>query len=99
MTSLAAPSRSLTMAFTRREAMKSVAATGAVLAFSDLDLLAWQVPSFSSRDEIFNNSIVVDDLSGFNPQADRADPFAVVKEAGVTIVRPTLGDVEPETAY
>jgi len=57
-------------------------------------------PSFSSLDEVFKSSIIIDDLSGFDPKPSLPDAgFSVVKESGITIVGPTLGEVEPETAF
>jgi len=87
------------MDLTRRTVLKGVTASGIVLALAP-ELDALQSASFSSLDEIFQNSIVIDDLSGFSPKPDQPDNgFGVVKQAGVTVVGPTLGDVEPETAY
>src|SRR5581483_4606015 len=87
------------MDLTRRELVKSAAAVGAVLALL-AELAALQSASFSTIDDIFQHSIVIDDLSGFSPRPDQADAgFGVVKQPGVTIVGPTLGDVEPETAF
>ncbi|PYX71753.1 MAG: hypothetical protein DMG72_16445 [Acidobacteria bacterium] len=56
--------------------------------------------SLSILDDIFKSSIIIDDLSGFDPKPSLPDAgFSVVKESGITIVGPTLGDVEPETAF
>ena len=90
------------MDFTRREMLKGMATAGVVNAVrSRLETLASDpVPSFSSLDEIFESSIVVDDLSGFQPKPSLPDAgFSVVKESGVTVVGPTLGEVEPEIAF
>ena len=90
------------MDFTRREMLKGMATVGVVNAVRPrLETLASDpVPSFSSLDEIFGSSIVVDDLSGFQPKPSLPDAgFSVVKESGVTVVGPTLGEVEPEIAF
>jgi len=90
------------MDFTRREMLKGMATGGVVNAVrSRLETLASDpVPSFSSLDEIFESSIVVDDLTGFQPKPSLPDAgFSVVKESGVTVVGPTLGEVEPEIAF
>jgi len=87
---------------TRRTALKGIAAASAatmtpeVLSGFSTDNLS----SFSSLEEIFKSSIIIDDLSGFDPKPTLPDAgFSVVTEAGITIVGPTLGDVEPESAF
>ena len=90
------------MDISRRAVLKAIAAASAAtaspLAFGRTP---GDVPrSFSSLDEIFRASIVIDDLAGFDPKPAFPDAgFSVVKEAGTTVVGPTLGDVEPETAF
>jgi len=55
--------------------------------------------SFSTIDEIFERGIIIDDLSGFDPKPSLPDAgFPVVKQSGITIVGPTLGEVVPEQA-
>jgi membrane dipeptidase len=87
---------------TRRTALQGIALASAatltpeVLSGFSTDILS----SFSSLDEIFKSSIIVDDLSGFDPTPTLPDAgFSSVTEAGITIVGPTLGDVEPESAF
>jgi membrane dipeptidase len=90
------------MDFTRREVLKGASVLGMAAAVPELPAMAWfdEKATFSSLDEIFENSIIIDDLSGFSPKPDQPDAgFGVIKEAGITIVGPTLGDVEPETAF
>ena len=54
----------------------------------------------SEIDELISRSIVIDDLSGFQPKPSLPDAgFSIIKEAGITMVGPTLGDVEPGDAY
>jgi len=90
------------MELTRREILKGTAVAG-IAAIVPAQSVAHAMPvpsSFSSIDEIFEHSIVIDDLSGFDPQPSLPDAgFSVVKESGITIVGPTLGDVEPEAAF
>ena len=86
----------------RRALLKGIAVAGAGTATPAVfgSFLADTPSSFSSLDEVFKSSIVIDDLSGFDPKPALSDAgFSVVKEAGITIVGPTLGDVEPETAF
>jgi membrane dipeptidase len=97
------------MEFTRREVLKGMGAAGVVTAAASssvgtpvmptLDINP-ENPKFSSLDEVFANSIIIDDLSGFSPKSKEADAgFHIVKESGITIVGPTLGDVDPADAY
>lgn len=95
------------MTITRREVVKGLAVVGVTSAISPLiaqqdDLTQPRsVPrSFSSMEEIFAKSIVIDDISGFEPKPSEPDAgFGAVKEAGITVVGPTLGDVVPEVAF
>ena len=51
-------------------------------------------------DDLIARSIVIDDLSGFEPKPSLPDAgFSIIKEAGITMVGPTLGDVVPADAY
>lgn len=51
-------------------------------------------------DDVIARSIVIDDLSGFDPKPSLPDAgFSIIKEAGITMVGPTLGDVVPADAY
>ena len=90
------------MDFRRREMLKRMAAVGLVATIPKNPAVLNEDPraSFSSLDDIFNSSTVVDDLSGFQPKPSLSDAgFSVVKDSGVTIVGPTLGEVEPEIAF
>lgn len=90
------------MELSRRAALKLMAASSVLTTLpTTLSGLAVDaVHSFSSLDDIFKSSTIIDDLSGFDPKPSLPDAgFSVVKESGVTIVGPTLGDVEPETAF
>lgn len=90
------------MDFTRREVLKGMAVAGVMTTMpgGPTTLASDSAPSFSSLDEIFKSSIIVDDLSGFEPKPSLPDAgFSVVKESGITVVGPTLGEVEPETAF
>jgi membrane dipeptidase len=97
------------MEVSRRELLKGAAAitvAASVPAVAAAQTRAKAAPtleipsSFSSIDEIFAHSIIIDDLSGFDPKPNEPDAgFGVIKEAGITIVGPTLGDVTPETAF
>src|SRR4029453_6410677 len=85
----------------RRTILKGIAVAGAATTTPAVlgSFLAGPT-SFSSLDEVFKSRIIVDHLSGFDPKPALSDAgFSVVKEAGITIVGPTLGDVEPETAF
>jgi membrane dipeptidase len=86
----------------RRTALKGIAAASAATVRPQA-LRAFSTdsqPSFSSLDEVFKSSIIVDDLSGFDPKPALPDAgFSDVTTAGITIVGPTLGDVEPESAF
>jgi hypothetical protein len=86
------------MDLSRRVLLKGMAAASAVTTIP-ATLFGDPPPSFSSLDEVFKSSIIIDDLSGFDPKPSLPDAgFSVVKESGITIVGPTLGEVEPETA-
>jgi membrane dipeptidase len=90
------------MELTRREILKGLAVAGVaatVPAQSPAQTIS--IPSsFSSIDEIFEHSIIIDDLSGFDPKPSLPDAgFSVVKESGITLAGPTLGDVVPEEAF
>jgi membrane dipeptidase len=90
------------MGLTRREVLKGFAIAGvAAVASGGLPAEAAAIPSsFSSIDEIFERSLIIDDLSGFDPEPSLSDAgFSVVKKSGITIVGPTLGDVVPEQAF
>jgi membrane dipeptidase len=90
------------MDLSRRVVLKGMAAAGTLTGIpASLNRFGDDLPSsFSSLDEIFKSSILIDDLSGFDPQPSLPEAgFSAVKESGVTIVGPTLGDVEPETAF
>jgi membrane dipeptidase len=86
----------------RRDVLKGLTVAGIAASMPDF---VWPqhskaTTSFSSLDEIFASSIIIDDLSGFDPKPKLPDAgFSVIKESGITIVGPTLGDVEPETAF
>ena len=90
------------MKVSRRTALKGIAAASAATVRPQA-LRAFSTdsqPSFSSLDEVFKSSIIVDDLSGFDPKPALPDAgFSDVTTAGITIVGPTLGDVEPESAF
>ena len=90
------------MDWSRRVVLKGLAAASAIarIPMSLKSALNDPPSSFSSLDEVFRSSIIIDDLSGFDPKPSLPDAgFSVVKESGVTIVGPTLGDVEPESAF
>ena len=96
------------MEVTRRDVLAGIGAAGLVAAAGsmaepsitapfDIDPVN---PKFSSLDEVFANSLIIDDLAGFTPQTKEPDAgFHIVNESGVTIVGPTLGDVDPNDAY
>jgi membrane dipeptidase len=90
------------MELTRREVLKQFAIAGMAAAAPErwpFDAAAIS-SSVASIDEIFEHGIIIDDLSGFDPKPSLPDAgFSVVKESGVTIVGPTLGDVVPEQAF
>ena len=87
------------MDLSRRALLKGAVAASVVTTIP-ATLFGDPAPSFSSLDEIFKSSIIIDDLSGFDPKSSLPDAgFSVVKESGITIVGPTLGEVEPETAF
>lgn len=90
------------MEVSRRTALKGIAAASAATVTPEAlrSFSTESQSSFSSLDEIFKSSIIVDDLSGFDPKPSLPDAgFSDVTEAGITIVGPTLGDVEPESAF
>lgn len=90
------------MDFSRRAVLKGTFAASAIASIpASLNSSTEDPPSsFSRLDEIFKSSIVIDDLSGFDPKPSLPDAgFSVVRESGVTIVGPTLGEVAPETAF
>ena len=95
------------MDLTRREVLKGIAAVGVTAAAvapaaggsPDLSFDP-ENPRFSTLEEVFAESIVIDDLAEFTPQAEQPDAgFQIVKQSGITIVGPTLGDVDPNDAY
>src|ERR1700736_4926450 len=86
------------MNVTRREAIKGFTSVAAI-SCSHSVFPTMSAPS-SSIDEIFASGIIIDDLSGFEPKPSAPDAgFSAVRESGITIVGPTLGDVTPEEAY
>jgi len=90
------------MQLSRRKVVKGLAAgsLAAMIPKSSFSITTTLPQSFSSLDDIFANSIVIDDLSGFEPKPALPDAgFSVVKQAGITVVGPTLGDVTPEGAF
>jgi membrane dipeptidase len=89
------------MKITRRGLLKGAGALGVVTALPPIGEPQDSIPSsFSNLDEVFSRSILIDDLSGFNPKPELPDGgFGVVREAGITIIGPTLGDVTPEDAF
>ena len=90
------------MELSRRALLKGMSAVGVFTMFPATlnSLVADPAHSFSSLDEIFKSSFIIDDLSDFEPKPSLPDAgFSVAKESGITIVGPTLGDVEPETAF
>jgi membrane dipeptidase len=89
------------MAITRREALKGLAVTafGASIGSSLPSTGAPQAAS-SEIDGLISRSIVIDDLSGFEPKPSLPGAgFSIIKESGITMIGPTLGDVEPGDAY
>jgi membrane dipeptidase len=89
------------MAITRREVLKGLAVTafGTSLGSSLPSTGAPQAAS-SEIDELISRSIVIDDLSGFEPKPSLPGAgFSIIKESGITMIGPTLGDVEPGDAY
>jgi membrane dipeptidase len=95
------------MDITRRDVVKGLAAAGISSAILPVTADQGDMPqpssvptSFSSLDEIFANSIIIDDLSGFEPKSSEPDAgFGAIKESGITVVAPTLGEVVPEIAF
>src|SRR5438105_4638059 len=91
------------MQTTRREMLKAVglsAVAGALPSQSDKNQSSTIPSSFSSIEEVFRSSFIIDDLSGFKAQSDKPDAgFLVVRQSGATVVGPTLGDVLPEVAF
>jgi len=87
------------MAITRREVLKGLAVT-AVGASLGSSLPGASQAASTEIDELISRSIVIDDLSGFEPKPSLPDAgFSIIKESGITMVGPTLGDVEPGAAY
>lgn len=89
------------MEITRREVLRGLAVTavGASLGPS-LPGMGAPEPASSEIDELISRSIVIDDLSGFQPKPTLPDAgFSIIKESGITMVGPTLGNVEPGDAY
>jgi membrane dipeptidase len=90
------------MELTRREVLKGIVIAGIAAGVpGGLPVEAAAIASsFSSIDEIFERGIIIDDLSGFDPKPSLPDAgFPVVKQSGITIVGPTLGEVVPEQAF
>jgi membrane dipeptidase len=88
------------MSLTRRELVKGFAAAGVA------STVGYPIPALrgsivaSEIDELLARSVVIDDISGFDPTPKQPDAgFSVVRESGITIVGPTLGSVEPGDAY
>ena len=89
------------MAITRREVLKGLAVTafGTSLG-SSLPSTGGPQAGSSEIDELISRSIVIDDLSGFEPKPSLpGGGFSIIKESGITMIGPTLGDVEPGDAY
>ena len=94
------------MPMTRREILKGLAVAGLSPALS-LAMPGSLVPAELNAnaapteiDDLIARSIVIDDLSGFEPKPSLPDAgFSIIKEAGITMVGPTLGDVVPADAY
>jgi membrane dipeptidase len=87
------------MPITRREVLKGLAVTAVGASLGSSLPVASQAAS-SEIDELISRSIVIDDLSGFEPKPSLPDAgFSIIKESGITMVGPTLGDVEPGAAY
>ena len=89
------------MAITRREALKGLAVTAFGTAIgSSLPSTGAPQAASSEIDELISRSIVIDDLSGFEPKPSLPGAgFSIIKESGITMIGPTLGDVEPGDAY
>ena len=90
------------MPMTRRQVLKglAVASLGSRLDPSSVPSFTRAAGPASEIDELIARSIVIDDLSGFDPKPSLPDAgFSVVKESGITVVGPTLGSVEPSEAY
>ena len=90
------------MELTRREVLKGIVIAGIAAGVpGGLPVEAAAIASsFSTIDEIFERGIIIDDLSGFDPKPSLPDAgFPVVKQSGITIVGPTLGEVVPEQAF
>src|SRR5262249_30540199 len=89
----------LHMAPTRRDVLKTLAASGAAAAFDSTG----PVSAFAQADAIdalMANALIIDDLAGFNPNPSLPDHgFAMIRESGVTIVGPTIGSVVPDESY
>ncbi len=89
------------MLLTRRQAVKALAATtSASLASATPLSVDTPSPKFSSLEEVFAKSIIIDDVSDFSPNPKEPDSgFPAIRESCVTIVGPTLGDVSPDDAF
>jgi len=88
------------MSVTRRQVLKGLAVAGLGNSFR-LPVRGLSIAGPKTEiDELIARSIVIDDLSGFDPNSSLPDSgFSAVKESGITIVGPTLGSVEPGDAY
>jgi membrane dipeptidase len=87
------------MAPTRRDILKTLAASGIAAAF-DSTRPASALAQGDAIDAMMAKALIIDDLAGFNPNPSLPDHgFAMVKESGVTIVGPTIGSVVPDESY
>src|SRR5689334_5963432 len=88
------------MSVTRRQILQGLAVAGLGNSFRlPVGGLSIGGPK-TEIDDLIARSIVIDDLSGFDPTSSLPDAgFSAVKESGITIVGPTLGSVEPGDAY
>jgi membrane dipeptidase len=90
------------MTLTRRDFVKTAAAGAISTSLGPATGLAAlaQGSTPPTADEIIRSSMVIDDLSGFEPNGSLPDDgFSVVSESGITVVSPTLGSVSPEDAF
>lgn len=88
------------MNLTRREMITGLGVGAAAISCPPWMPASARAASFASLDEIFASSIIIDDLSGFEPKPSLPDAgFSAIRESCVTVVGPTLGDVTPETAF
>lgn len=89
------------MSSSRREFLKAIPVTGLSLsALVPRESLGISAVPARTIEEIFKNGIVIDDLSGFAPDPSLPDDgFQAIRDSGVTIVGPTLGDVVPDRSY